>query len=60
MKELEYLGFVGDVFGMDDDGMLYVEASDMADQVVVACGKNLGELEKNFKIEVEGLLNNTK
>jgi len=49
---MEYLGFYGDSFKLKN-GVLYVEASDSADQVLIASGKNLNELEVNFKSTVD-------
>ncbi len=49
---MEYLGFVGDSFKLKS-GILYVEACDSADQVIVSSGKDIIELEKNFKRDVD-------
>jgi len=49
---MEYLGFRGDSFKLENN-ILYVEACDMADQVLVASGKDLAELKKNFKKVVD-------
>lgn len=52
MEEINYLGFSGIPYKFRD--LYYIDACDMADQVIIASGDSKESLINNFKINVDG------